>query len=98
MSPDPEHMCWFEFNFLYVLTTGEEPKKSSLGDHTVLGYQQCARFYRISSEARLAYLKNIATYLIFLAESTGIASKELITKAQEKLLEIKSESEFLSQI
>ena len=47
-----------------------------VGDHTPAGYRQRARFYAVSPEARLLFSKRIAAYLIFLAENTGLASKE----------------------
>jgi hypothetical protein len=76
LPPSAEHMIFFEYNFLYVLAAGGRPEKSALGDHTPAGYQQRARFYAISPEARLLFSKRIAAYLIFLAENTGLASKE----------------------
>ena len=74
LSPDPEHMFWFEYNFLHLLAAGGRPEKSALGDHTAAGYQQRARFYAISDEGRLHFAKNVATYIVFLAENTGLAS------------------------
>jgi hypothetical protein len=73
LSPSPEHMFWFEYNFLYVLAGGGRAEKAALGDHTPAGYQQRARFYSISEEGRLNFAKNIARYLVFLAENTGLA-------------------------
>jgi hypothetical protein len=78
-------MIFFEYNFLYVLAAGGQPAKSALGDHTPAGYQQRARFYAVSSEARLLFSKRIAAYLIFLAENTGLATKERCA-ATSKLL------------
>ena len=74
LAPSPEHMFWFEYNFLYVLAGDGRAEKAALGDHTVAGYRQRARFYAISDEGRLNFLKNIATYIVFLAENTGLAS------------------------
>ncbi len=85
LSPSPDHMFFFEYNFLYVLAAGGRPEKSALGDHTPAGYAQRARFYAISPEARLLFAKRIAAYLIFLAENTGLASKERCA-ATSKLL------------
>lgn len=85
LAPSAEHMFFFEYNFLYVLAAGGKPEKSALGDHTVAGYTQRARFYAISPEARLLFSKRIAAYLIFLAENTGLASKERCA-ATSKLL------------
>jgi hypothetical protein len=72
LSPSPDHMFFFEYNFLYVLAAGGRPDKAALGDHTPAGYAQRARFYAISPEARLNYAKGVAGYLIFLAEHTGL--------------------------
>jgi hypothetical protein len=85
LPPSAEHMIFFEYNFLYVLAAGGKPEKSALGDHTPAGYQQRARFYAVSLETRLLFSKRIAAYLIFLAENTGLASKERCA-ATSKLL------------
>lgn len=73
LPPSPEHMFFFEYNFLYVLAAGGRAEKAALGDHTPAGYAQRARFYAISPEAQLLYAKGVASYLIFLAEHTGLA-------------------------
>ena len=86
LPPSAEHMIFFEYNFLYVLAAGGKPEKSALGDHTPAGYAQRARFYAISPEARLLFSKRIAAYLIFLAENTGLATRERCA-ATTKLLE-----------
>src|SRR3954469_9131522 len=86
LAPSPEHMFWFEYNFLYVLAANGRAEKSALGDHSPAGYRQRARFYSISAEGRLGYAKNVATYIIFLAENTGLASKDRCA-ASLKLLE-----------
>jgi hypothetical protein len=85
LPPSAEHMIFFEYNFLYVLAAGGKPEKAALGDHTPAGYRQRARFYAVSPEARLLFSKRIAAYLIFLAENTGLASKERCA-ATSKLL------------
>ncbi|HEY0862970.1 MAG TPA: tagaturonate epimerase family protein [Lacunisphaera sp.] len=85
LPPSAEHMIFFEYNFLYVLAAGGRPEKSALGDHTPAGYQQRARFYAVSAETRLLFAKRIAAYLIFLAENTGLVSKERCA-ATSKLL------------
>ncbi len=85
LPPSAEHMIFFEYNFLYVLAAAGKPEKTALGDHTPAGYQQRARFYAVSPEARLLFSKRIAAYLIFLAENTGLASKERCA-ATSKLL------------
>src|ERR1035437_1012741 len=38
LPPSPEHMFWFEYNFLHVLAAGGRPEKAALGDHTPAGY------------------------------------------------------------
>ncbi|MES2310178.1 MAG: tagaturonate epimerase family protein [Verrucomicrobiota bacterium] len=98
LIPNPEHMFWFEYNFLYVLAAEGKSSKESLGDHTVAGYRQRARFYRISEEGRLHYAKNVAAYLIFLAKNTGIVSNEKAESAEKDLQGVISLQEFLSQI
>ena len=85
LPPSPDHMFFFEYNFLYVLAAGGKPEKTALGDHSPAGYQQRARFYGISAEARLGFARRIAAYLIFLAENTGLASPERCA-ATRKLL------------
>jgi hypothetical protein len=85
LPPSAEHMIFFEYNFLYVLAAGGKPEKSALGDHTPAGYRQRARFYAVSPETRLLFAKRIAAYLIFLAENTGLATKERCA-ATSKLL------------
>ena len=72
LPPGPDHMFFFEYNFLYVLAAGGRAEKAALGDHSPAGYAQRARFYAISSEARLHYARGVAGYLIFLAETTGL--------------------------
>jgi len=76
LPPSPDHMFFFEYNFLFVLAAGGKPEKSALGDHSPAGYLQRARFYGISAEARLGFARRIAAYLVFLAENTGLASPE----------------------
>ena len=85
LPPSAEHMTFFEYNFLYVLAAGGKPEKAALGDHSPAGYQQRARFYAISAEARLLFAQRIAAYLIFLAENTGLASKERCAGASKLL-------------
>ena len=85
LPASPEHMFWFEYNFLYVLAAGGRAEKSALGDHTPAGYQQRARFYAISDEGRLNFSKNIASYIVFLAENTGLASAATCAAANKLL-------------
>ncbi len=85
LPPSPEHMFWFEYNFLYVLAAGGRAEKSALGDHTAAGYRQRARFYTISDEGRLNFAKNVAGYIVFLAESTGLAPAATCAAARRLL-------------
>jgi hypothetical protein len=78
-------MFFFEYNFLYVLAAGGQAAKSALGDHSPAGYVQRARFYAISAEARLIYSKGVASYLIFLAETTGLVAAERCAAARTRL-------------
>jgi hypothetical protein len=86
LHASPDHMFWFEYNFLYVLAGGGRAEKAALGDHTPAGYRQRARFYSISDEGRLNFAKNIASYIVFLAENTGLAPAATCAAAR-KLLE-----------
>ncbi len=85
LPPSPEHMFWFEYNFLYVLAAEGRPQKSALGDHTPSGYRQRARFYSLSDEGRLLYARNVAAYIIFLAENTGLATASTCAAASKLL-------------
>jgi hypothetical protein len=85
LPASPDHMFFFEYNFLYVLAAGGKPEKFALGDHSPAGYTQRARFYAISPEARLNYSRGVAAYIIFLAETTGLATVERCA-ATRKLL------------
>jgi hypothetical protein len=98
LRPSPEHMFWFEYNFLFVLAAGGRSDKASLGDHTPAGYQQRARFYAISEEGQLRYAKNVAEYLCFLAETTGQADAAKCQAARQKLAGVQSYAAFLAQI
>jgi len=79
----PEHMFWFEYNFLYVLAGAGSQRR--LGDHGPQGYAQRARFYAISDEARLSYARGVASYILFLAETTGLADAVRVARARERL-------------
>ncbi|MBI3884397.1 MAG: hypothetical protein HY302_01510 [Opitutae bacterium] len=72
LPASPEHMFFFEYNFLFVLAAGGRADKAALGDHSPAGYAQRARFYAISPEARLRYARGVAGYLVFLAGHTGL--------------------------
>ena len=85
LRPSPEHMFFFEYNFLYVLAAGGQPEKAALGDHSPAGYAQRARFYAVSPEARLNYSKAVAKYVIFLAANTSLASPAICTAAVARL-------------
>lgn len=98
LSPSVDHMFYFEYNFLFVLAAGGKAEKSALGDHTPAGYQQRARFYRISPEGQLAYARNVAEYLCFLAETTGMVPKERAQAARRKLADCKSYATMLAGI
>jgi hypothetical protein len=78
-------MFWFEYNFLFVLAAGGRADKASLGDHTEAGFAQRARFYAISAEGRLNYARNVARYIVFLAETTGLAPAAAAAAARSRL-------------
>jgi hypothetical protein len=98
LEPSPEHFFWFEYNFLYVLAAEGSPEKEALGDHSPKGYQQRQRFYSISDEGRLLYSKRVVEYILFLAENTGLASKDNCSKAAEELARIENFEEFIGSI
>lgn len=98
LTPNPDHMFWFEYNFLYVLAAEGRSDKASLGDHTPAGYRQRARFYAISPEGQLRYAKNVALYLLFLAETTGQATALACHTAREQLQHLHSYEQFLGSI
>lgn len=98
LTPSPEHMFWFEYNFLYVLAADGRAEKTALGDHTAAGYRQRARFYAISEEGRLRFTKNIASYLLFLAENTGLCEAAQATRAREQLEQITRTSDLFASI
>jgi hypothetical protein len=91
-------MFWFEYNFLYVLAAGGRADKAALGDHTPAGYQQRARFYSVSDEGRLRFAKNIASYIVFLAENTGLAKPETCAAARKLLERYATLEEMLNDI
>jgi hypothetical protein len=98
LAPSPDHMFWFEYNFLYVLAGGGRAQKSALGDHTPAGYQQRARFYRVSDEGRLNFARNIAHYIVFLAENTGLAPSAACAGARKLLERYSTLEEMLNDI
>jgi hypothetical protein len=85
LPASPDHMFWFEYNFLYVLAAGGRAEKAALGDHTPGGYAQRSRFYAISAEGRLNYARNVAKYIVFLAETTGLSAAATCAKARARL-------------
>ena len=91
-------MFFFEYNFLYVLAAGGRAEKAALGDHSREGYLQRARFYAISPEARLLYAKGVAGYIVFLAESTGLAGAERCAAVKTLLARVASYDEFIGEI
>ena len=98
LTPSPEHMFWFEYNFLHVLAAGGKADKAALGDHSPAGYTQRARFYAISDEGRLNYSRNVAAYILFLAENTGLASRERCAAAAKLLAGYTTMDAFLADI
>jgi len=98
LEPSPEHMIFFEYNFLFVLAADGRPVKAALGDHSAAGYRQRARFYAISPEARLLYSKGVAAYIVFLAEHTGLVFAERCAAVRRLLNRIESHDEFLNDI
>ncbi|RRK01161.1 hypothetical protein Ga0100230_017560 [Opitutaceae bacterium TAV3] len=98
LPASPENMFWFEYNFLHVLAADGRAEKSALGDHSPAGYKQRARFYSISDEARLLFAKNIAAYILFLAENTGLASKDRCAAAAKLLAGYKTLADLLDAI
>lgn len=98
LDPHPDHVLFFEYNFLYVLAAEGRAEKAALGDHSPAGYRQRARFYSISDEARLAYSKRVAAYIIFLAETTGVGSAEACAQSTQQLDRTASYAEFLAAI
>lgn len=92
----PEHAFWFEYNFLFVLAA--DGSINQLGDHSAKGYRQRARFYGISDAGQLLYAKRVASYLIFLAESTGIANDASVEQARRKLEAFKEYRDLLDDI
>jgi hypothetical protein len=98
LPASPDHMFWFEYNFLFVLASEGRAEKKALGDHTPRGYEQRARFYAISDEGRLNFAKGIARYIVFLAANTGLASAERCTAAGRLLDRYTTMGDFLADI
>ncbi len=98
LPASPEHMFWFEYNFLFVLAGGGQATKAALGDHTPAGYAQRARFYSISEEGKLRYARNVARYIVFLAETTGLSPAAVAKAARTKLDQYSSLETMLADI
>jgi len=98
LPPSPEHMFFFEYNFLCVMAAGGRAEKTALGDHTPAGYGQRARFYAISPEARLLYTKGVANYLVFLAENTKLVPADRCAAVRAKLDAFTSYDELIADI
>jgi hypothetical protein len=98
LEPSPEHMFWFEYNFLFVLAADGRAERDALGDHTEAGYRQRARFYGISDTARLNYLRNVASYILFLAEHTRLVPAARCANARRDLEECRTLEQFLAGI
>jgi hypothetical protein len=93
LPASPDHMYWFEYNFLYVLAA--DGSADRLGDHTPAGYAQRARFYAIGDSARLGYAHGVIRYILFLAEKTGLATAPSVASARERLDGLNDYSSFL---
>lgn len=98
LTPSPDHMFWFEYNFLFVLAAGGMSDRAALGDHGRAGYLQRARFYAVSEEGQLRYAKLVAEYLLFLAETTGMSSAAACAEARRKLASYESYRDLLDTI
>jgi len=98
LKPSPDLMVFFEYNFLYVLAADGRAEKAALGDHTAAGYRQRERFYTISDETRLLFSKRVATYLVFLAEQTGLVAAPKCASVHERLLAYTSLEAMLDDI
>jgi len=98
LPPSPDDMFWFEYNFLFVLAAGGRADKAALGDHTAAGYTQRARFYGISPAGCLLFARHVASYLIFLAEETGLAAPATCAAARTLLARYGTLEEMLADI
>ena len=78
--------------------SGGSDSRAALGDHTPAGYGQRARFYSISAEGRLNFARNIAAYIVFLAENTGLASEATCAGARALLARYTTLEEMLGDI
>jgi hypothetical protein len=94
LKPSPDHVFWFEYNFLYVLAADGRAEKAALGDHSPSGYNQRRRFYSISDEGRLLFACNVARYILFLAENVGISDASTCENARAELKSYSTFSDF----
>jgi hypothetical protein len=85
LPASPELMFWFEYNFLFVLAAEGSAEKAALGDHSPAGYRQRQRFYSISPEGQLRFARNVARYLIFLTETTGLVPADTCERVRSRL-------------
>ncbi|NBQ03479.1 MAG: hypothetical protein EBU27_09795, partial [Opitutae bacterium] len=98
LEPNPDHFFWFEYNFLYVLAAAGASDKKALGDHSAEGYKQRQRFYSISEEGRLLYVKRVAEYILFLATNTSLVDSQVCENAKAELALLNSYSNFIDSI
>ncbi len=98
LEPNPDHFFWFEYNFLYVLAADGASDKKALGDHSAEGYKQRQRFYSISEQGRLLYVKRVAEYILFLATNTSLVDSQVCENAKAELALINSYSNFIDSI
>ena len=98
LEPSPDHFFWFEYNFLYVLAAAGASDKKALGDHSPEGYKQRQRFYSISEEGRLLYVKRVAEYILFLATNTSLVDSQVCENAKAELALLNSYSNFIDSI
>lgn len=98
LPADPNLMFWFEYNFLFVLAANGKAEKAALGDHSPAGYAQRKRFYSISEQGRLNYCRNVASYIIFLAENTGLVDRAACDSAKSKLAAYTNYGDFIGAI
>jgi hypothetical protein len=96
LPPSPDHMFWFEYNFLFVLAASGSTAR--LGDHGPAGYAQRARFYSVSPEARLRFARNIAEYILFVAGATGLAGAAAVAAARRRLETFRDHEDFLRDL
>ncbi|MBD3391970.1 MAG: hypothetical protein GF418_07865 [Chitinivibrionales bacterium] len=96
LPPSPEHMFWFEYNFLYVLAAKGDTRR--LGDHSAEGYMQRKRFYSISDKARVLFAKRVAGYVVHLAYCTGLVDRKTVETIRSRLESLQDSQTFLKDI